>query len=61
MRLLTYIKIKKNYKNFIDLLNLIDKTKFINDEKINIEKFDNVLISINKNKKKIIYIYLFNQ
>ncbi|QRI43991.1 hypothetical protein [Mycoplasma phage sp.] len=53
MRLFAHIKIKKNYKNFIDLLNLIDKTKFLNDKKIDIEKFDNILLSINKNKKKI--------
>nr|QWS78913.1 hypothetical protein [Mycoplasma anserisalpingitidis] len=53
MKLLTHRKIKKKYIDFINLLNLIDKTKFINDEKIDIEKFDNVLLSINKNKKKI--------
>ncbi|QDY86914.1 hypothetical protein FRW55_01965 [Mycoplasma anserisalpingitidis] len=53
MRLFAHIKIKKNYRNFIDLLNLIDKTKFINDKKIDIEKFDDILLSINKNNKKI--------
>ncbi|QDY86927.1 transglutaminase domain-containing protein [Mycoplasma anserisalpingitidis] len=53
MKLLTHRKIKKNYINFIKLLNLIDKSKFISDKKIDIEKFDNILLSINKNKKKI--------
>ncbi|QDY86918.1 hypothetical protein FRW55_01940 [Mycoplasma anserisalpingitidis] len=53
MRIFARTKIKKNYIEFINILNLIDKTKFINDKKIDIEKFDNVLLLINKNKKKI--------